>query len=219
MDSVALKIEGFFSLLIAASGGGGKIAYFCLGVHLFLKLFNSVGVRNVHLRCGNDQAAKSAWRRGMTKVYRPDAAPCTTLWHGEGCSHCFCSGALTPFPGRIKIWDCTWRPVRESPWEPELPGNAVLPQGMQKHIVSKQNISSELPSTQGRCTTPLHWAGWLSLGEAAVRRATWLQDMAMRSSCPNTPSYREGGGAASLFMEVVFAAYPILLMFMLLLHF
>lgn len=79
MDSVALKIEGFFSLLIAASGGGEKIAYFCLGVHLFLKLFNAAGVRNVHLHCGNDQAAKSAWRQGVTKVHLPDVAPCTTL--------------------------------------------------------------------------------------------------------------------------------------------
>lgn len=95
MDSVALKIEGFFSLLIAASGGGEKIAYFCLGVHFFLKLFNSAGVRNVHLHCGNDQAAKSAWRQGVTKVHLPSVAPCSTLWHGEGCSPCFCSRVLT----------------------------------------------------------------------------------------------------------------------------
>ena len=100
----------------------------------------------------------------------------------------------------------------ESLWELELPGNAVLPQGMQKHVVSKQNISSELALAQAPCTTPLHWAEWLSLGEAAARCETRLQDMAMQSPCPNTPSYREGGGAASLFMETVFSTYPTFLL-------
>lgn len=56
---------------------------------MFLKLFNSAGVRNVHLHCGNDQAVQTACRQGVAKV------DCSMLWHQEGCSPCLCSAILT----------------------------------------------------------------------------------------------------------------------------
>lgn len=169
-DSVALKIEGCFFFFLADScfRGGNKIAHFCLGVHLFLKLFNSAGVRNVYLCCGNDQAAKkSAWGQRMTKVHRPSAPPCGTLWHGEGCSPCSCCGASTPLPGHYKIWDCTWRPAGESPWEPELPGNAVFATRDAKAYYLQTECLIRAPLGTGPLYHTIAW-GWV----AFVRRSS-----------------------------------------------
>lgn len=138
----------------------------------------------------------------MTKVCGFDAAACIMLWQREGCSPWFCSGVLTSehlttFGTALR--DLLGKPLGEA-------RNAVLPHRIQKHIVSKQNISFsyrrcvELPSAKAPCTRPLHSAGWLSLQEAAMRCETQLQDTAMQSPYPYTSSYREGGRAASLLM-------------------
>lgn len=183
---------------------------------MFLKLFSSAGVRNVHICCGNDQAAKSAWGQGMTKVHLPDAAPCPTLCHRESRIPCFCSGALAPLPGCYKIWDCARKAVGESPWEPELPGNAIFATRDVKAYCFQTECLIRAPLG----TVPQYRAiarGWVAfLSSEAGNPAAGYGNA---SSCPDTLSYREGGGAAFLLMETVFAAYPISLLFIPLLHF
>lgn len=162
---------------------------------MFLKLFNSAGVRNVHLHCGNDQAVQTACRRGVAKVH------CSMLWHQEGCSPCLCSGILTSQD--IKKIGTAHRHLSGKPlaaWKCCFATRAA-----KKSIFSKQS-SSELPSAQ----TPAHTtAGWLCQEK---------QQPGVKPSCRTQhplPTRR----AAFLFMEMVFTTYPTFLLLILLLHF
>lgn len=160
-----LRFVFFFPLLIAASGNGGKIANFCLGVHLFLKLFNSAGVRNVHLHCGNDQAVKSAWRRGWQRCITPTRLLVLCSGRGEGCSPCFCSGVLTSQDitkfGTAR-GDMSGKPLGAGgPWK--------FCFATCKSILFPNRISHQ-SSPPHRDPVPhhSHLAGWILLAEAAA---------------------------------------------------
>lgn len=116
---------------------------------MFLKLFNSAGVRNVHLHCGNDQAVQTACRRGVAKVH------CSMLWQEESCSLCFCSGI--PTSQHIKTFGTARRDLLGKPlaaWKCCLATRAA------KSLFFFPKRAAHQSSPQHR---PLHFtiAGWL----------------------------------------------------------